>query len=68
MEVSARRQYGLPMDLKEGKDRLTFLPNLESVLKSKDNTLLIKVHLVKAMVFLVVMYGYERWTRKKAEC
>ena len=68
MEVSARRQYGLPMDLKEVKDRLTFLPNLESILKSKDNTLLTKVHLVKAMVFLVVMYGYERWTRKKAEC
>ena len=68
MEVSARRQYGLPMDLKEVKDRLTFLPNLESILKSKDNTLLTKVHLVKAMVFLVVMYGYESWTRKKAEC
>ena len=68
MEVSARRQYGLPMDLKQVKGRLTFLPNLDSVLKSKDNTLLAKVDLVKAMVFLVVMYGYESWTRKKAEC
>ena len=41
--------------------------NLDSVLKSKDITLLTKVHLVKAMVFPVVMYGCERWTIKKAE-
>ena len=41
--------------------------NLGSVLKSRDITLLTKVHIVKAMVFPVVMYGYESWTRKKAE-
>ena len=43
------------------------MANLDSILKSRDITLLIKVHLVKAMVFLVVMYGYESWTIKKAE-
>ena len=42
--------------------------NLDSVLKSRDITLPTKVHLVKAMVFPVVMYGYESWTIKKAEC
>ena len=42
--------------------------NLDSVLKSKDITLLTKVHIVKAMVFPVVMYGYESCTIKKAEC
>ena len=41
--------------------------NLDSILKSRDITLLSKVHLVKAMVFPVVMYGYESWTIKKAE-
>ena len=41
--------------------------NLDSILKSRDITLPIKVHLVKAMVFLVVMYGCESWTVKKAE-
>ena len=40
--------------------------NLESILKSKDLTLLTKVHTVKAMFFPVVMYGYENWTIKKA--
>ena len=40
---------------------------LDSILKSKDITLLTKVHLVRAMVFLVVMYGCESWTIKKAE-
>ena len=40
--------------------------NLESILKSKDITLLTKVHTVKAMFFPVVMYGYENWTIKKA--
>ena len=39
----------------------------DSVLKSRDITLLTKVHIVKAMVFPVVMYGYESWTIKKAE-
>ena len=43
------------------------LTNLDSVLKSKDTTLLTKVHLVKAVVFPVVMYGRESWTIKKAE-
>ena len=44
------------------------MTNLDSILKSGDITLLTKVHLVKAMVFPVVMYGYERWTIQKAEC
>ena len=44
------------------------LINLDSLLKSRDITLLTKVHLVKAMIFLVVMYGCESWTIKKAEC
>ena len=42
--------------------------NLDSIFKSRDITLLTKVHLVKAMVFPVVMYGCESWTIKKAEC
>ena len=44
------------------------MTNLDSILKSRDITLPTKVHLVKAMVFPVVMYGYESWTVKKAEC
>ena len=44
------------------------MTNLDSILKSRDITLLTKVHLVKAMVFSVVMYGCESWTIKKAEC
>ena len=44
------------------------MTNLDSLLKSRDITLLIKVHLVKPMVFLVVMYGCESWTIKKTEC
>ena len=43
------------------------MTNLDSILKSRDITLPAKVHLVKAMVFPVVMYGYESWTVKKAE-
>ena len=43
------------------------MTNLDSILKSRDITLPAKVHLVKAMVFPVVMYGYESWTIKKAE-
>ena len=43
------------------------MTNLDSILKSRDITLLTKVRLVKAMVFPVVMYGCERWTIKKAE-
>ena len=42
--------------------------NLDSILKSRDITLPTKVHLIKAMVFPVVMYGCKRWTLKKAEC
>ena len=44
------------------------MTNLDSILKSRDITLPTKVCLVKAMVFLVVMYGCESWTVKKAEC
>ena len=44
------------------------MTNLDSILKSRDITLLTKVHLLKAMVFPVVMYGYESWTIKKADC
>ena len=44
------------------------MTNLDSILKSRDITLPTKVHLVKAMVFLVVMYGFESWIIKKAEC
>ena len=43
------------------------MTNLGSILKSRDVTLPIKVHLVKAMVFPVVMYGYESWAIEKAE-
>ena len=43
------------------------MTNLHTILKSRDITLLTKVRLVKAMVFLVVMYGCESWTVKKAE-
>ena len=48
-----------------GKNDMT---NLDSILKSRDITLPTNVHLVKAMVFPVVMYGCESWTIKKAEC
>ena len=55
----------------ESKRRLLLgrnvMTNLDSIFKSRDITLLIKVHLVKAMVFPVVMYGCESWTVKKAE-
>ena len=44
------------------------MTNLDSIFKSRDITLATKVHLVKAMVFPVVMYGCESWTVKKAEC
>ena len=56
----------------EIKRRLLFgrkvMTNLDSILKSRDITLPTKVHLVKAIVFPVVMYGCESWTMKKAEC
>ena len=44
------------------------MTNLDNILRSRDITLLTRVHLVKAMVFPVVMYGYESWTIRKAEC
>jgi len=44
------------------------MTNLDRILKSRDMTLPTKVHLVKAMVFPIVMYGCENWTIKKAEC
>ena len=44
------------------------MTNLDRILKSRDNILPTKVHLIKAMVFPVVMYGCESWTIKKAEC
>ena len=44
------------------------MTNLDSILKSRDNTLPTKVQIVKAVVFPVVMYGHESWTMKKAEC
>ena len=44
------------------------MANLDGLLKSRDSTLLTKAHLVKAMVFPVVMYGCKSWTIKKAEC
>ena len=44
------------------------MTNVDSILKSRDNTLPTKVHVVKAMVFPVVMYGCKSWTIKKAEC
>ena len=48
--------------------RKKVMTNLDSILKSRDITLSTKVHLVKAMVFPVVLYGCESWTIKKAEC
>ena len=44
------------------------MTNLDSILKSRDITLPTKIHLIKAMIFSVVMYGCESWTIKKAEC
>ena len=56
----------------EIKRRMLFgskvMTNLDSILKSRDVILQTKVHLVKAMVFPVVRYGYESWTIKKAKC
>ena len=48
--------------------RRKVMTNLDNILKSRDITLPTKVHLVKAMVFPVVMYGYKSWTVKKAQC
>ena len=54
------KRYLLP-----GRKAMT---NLDNILESKDSPLLAKVHLVKAIVFPIFMYGYESWTIKKAEC
>ena len=56
--------HELKRHLSLGRKAMT---NLDSILKSRDIILLSKVHLVKAMVFPVVMYGHETWTIKKAE-
>ena len=55
------------MKLKDAYSLEEVMTNLDSTFKSRDITLLTKVHLVKAMVFPVVMYGCESWTVKKAE-
>ena len=47
---------------------IKFMTNLDSILKSRDITLPTKVHIIKAMIFPVVMYRCESWTIKKAEC
>ena len=57
--------HGIKRCLPLGRKALT---NLDSILKSRDITFPTKIHIVKAMVFLVVMYGCESWTIKKAEC
>ena len=57
--------YGIKRRLLLGRKVMT---NLDSILKSRDITLPTKVHLVKAMIFPVIMYGCESWTVKKAEC
>ena len=54
--------------LKDADSLKGVMTNLDSILKSRDSILLIKVCLVKVMVFPVVMYGCESWTIKKAEC
>ena len=57
--------HGIKRRLLLGRKVMT---NLDTILKSRDITLPTKVHLVKAMVFPVIMYGCESWTVKKAEC
>ena len=60
-------QKSLQMMIAAQKLKDAVMTNLDSILKSRDITLSTKVCLVKAMVFPVVMYGYESWTIKKAE-
>ena len=57
--------YEIQRRLLLGRKAMT---NLDRVFKNRDTTLLTKVHIVKAMVFPVVVYGCESWTKKKAEC
>ena len=59
------QQYEIKRPLFLGRKAMT---NLDSIVKTRDITLPTKLHLVQAMVFPVVMYGYESWTVKKAEC
>ena len=66
-QITADGDYSLEMKRHLFIARKT-MSNLDRVLKSRDVTLPTKVHLVKAMVFPVVMYGCESWTIKKAEC
>ena len=47
---------------------ISLMVNLDNILKSRDITLPTKAHIVKAMVFLVVMFGYESWTVKQTKC
>ena len=54
-------------EIKDGYSLEGVMTNLDSILKSRDITLPTKVHLVKAMVFSVIMYGCESWTMKKVE-
>ena len=62
--VDSDHSQGIKRHLLLGRKAMT---NLDSVLKSRDKTLLTKVHIVKAMVFPVAMYGCQSWTIKKAE-
>ena len=63
--VDSDFSHGIRRRLLLGRKIIT---NLDSIFKNRDITLPIKVHLVKAMIFPVVMYGCESWTVKKAEC
>ena len=63
--VDSDCSHEIKRHLLHGRKAMT---NLDSILKSRDITLSTKVHLVKAIVFPVVMYGCESWTIKKAEC
>ena len=63
----SRQMVTAAMKLKDACSLEEKLTNLESLLRSRDVTLPTKVHLVKAVVFAVVMYGCEKWTRNKAE-
>ena len=63
--VDTHCSHELKRHLLLGRKAMT---NLDSILKSRDITLPTKVHIVKGMVFPVVMYGCESWAMKKAEC
>ena len=65
LTASSECSYEIKRSLPLGRKVMT---NIDSVLKSKDITLLTKVCIVKAMVFSIVMYRHEIWTIRKAEC